>query len=223
MLALTDTGWEHLNFWKGVRWEIIQDKLDDLTSRGFLYNPSRKNLFRSLQLCPLDKTKVVILGQDPYPNPAHATGVAFSIPCGIKSHPPTLRNILREYSDDLGLDYPESGCLEAWCEEGVLLWNSIPSCLSYRSLSHEDWSDWSFLTEEIIETVSKNNVVFILMGRRAELYRQYIDEYASDVIVTPHPSPRARGFRGSRVFSTANMLLIENQKEAVDWRLNGKE
>lgn len=220
MLELTDTGWENLAFWEKPAWERLEDQLHDLKEP---WNPGRKNLFRALQLCPLDKVKVVILGQDPYPNPLHATGVAFSIPDGVTPYPPTLKNILREYSADLHYEYPkESGNLEAWCQEGVLLWNSIPTCLSFRSLSHESWYDWTFLTHEIISECSKKGCVFILMGRRAETYRHLIDEFSSEVIVTPHPSPLARGFRGTRIFSTTNAHLVEMGLSPVDWRLNNK-
>ncbi len=221
-LLLTDTGWDKLDYWNSTSWEVIEEKLEDLKAANIPFNPKREDIFRALQLTPLDKVKVVILGQDPYPSPSHATGVAFSIPAGIKPYPPTLRNILEEYSSDLSLQYPTtSGNLESWCDQGVLLWNVIPTCTSYKSLSHQHWSDWWPLTEEIIRKCSERYAVFILMGRRAESFRKYIDEEKSEVIVTPHPSPLAKGFRGSRIFSTANIRLAELSVSPVDWRLEG--
>jgi uracil-DNA glycosylase len=184
-------------------------------------------MFRALSATPLGKTKVVILGQDPYPDAGFATGLAFSIPPEVEptDFPPTLRTIFAEYSRDLGYPSPSHGDLTAWAKQGVLLWNSIPSCRTGKSLSH-DWPDscWDYLTREIIQRCDEQGVVFAFLGAVAK--RHLHEVKASPVIQTSHPSPRGSmnsrtPFNGSRLFSEINRKLIKIGREPIDWRLDG--
>lgn len=218
--------WPELKYWQTGEFQVIREKLDDLRKQGIGICPDRKDLFNALRSIRCEDTRVVLLGQDPYPSKALATGYAYSVPSSIKELPPTLKNILKEYHDDLGHPTPVSGDISVWAQRGVLLWNAIPSCTAGRSLSH-DWTEWMYLTKEILEKVSAQGVVIVLMGSKAQRYRQYIDEGRSKILVTSHPSPLAlkggrvprNPFLGSRLFSTINAELCALGKEPVNWRL----
>lgn len=222
-------GWD-LDYFNSGEWQVVDERLKELEkvsrkvgSDG--YNPGRDNLFRALQLIPMGEVKVAIIGQDPYPATAFATGVAFSIPSGYghTGFPPTLQCFLKEYSADLHYDIPNSGDLSGWSARGVLLWNAIPTCASGRSLSH-DWDEYSYLTREIVRRLSRGGVVFAFLGGVA---RRYIPDVAlenNEVIVTSHPSPRGNinsksPFTGSRLFSTINDKLVNNGQQPIDWKL----
>lgn len=221
-------GWD-LDYFSSGEWQVCDERLKDLekVNRPVRdgYNPGRKELFRSLRLTPMSEVRVAIIGQDPYPDQRYASGVSFSIPENIQQSewPPTLRTFLGEYTTDLRLSLPSSGNLEQWCSRGVLLWNSVPSCRTSESLSH-DWPEWDGLTREIVTKLSARGVVFALLGQVARRYIDYIDCRNNSVVVTSHPSPRGSRasntpFIGSRLFSTINDKLVNNGQEAIDWRL----
>lgn len=219
--------WPELKFWESGEWDVIRERLDDLRKAGTRICPDRKDLFAALRRTSLPNTKVILLGQDPYPNSKFACGYAFSIPESIPigDIPPTLQNILKEYTNDLGYSGPTSGSLLPWADRGVLLWNAIPSCTVGRSLSH-DWTEWMYLTKEILEKACAQGAVVVLMGSKAQTYAKYCPE-GSTIIYTSHPSPLAymhgrkprNSFLGSRLFSTINAKLCEASKETIDWRL----
>ena len=212
--------WSKLKFWKSGEWQVIQERLHDMSRRKILYNPERKNLFAAMEAVKLDDVRVVIMGQDPYPNRAIATGIAFSIPKGYKPFPPTLVNIFKEYSDDLHLPTPDDGDLTPWCEQGVLLWNSVPTCRDGLPASHREWDEWSYLTKEIIEILDQRpSMIFCLLGRFARDFAKYINN--SEVIETSHPSPLGAhyGFFGSRIFTSINSKLVEYGETPINWRL----
>ncbi len=214
--------WPELSYWSTGEWQVVKERLNDLKKEKKLFNPSRELLFRALERVPLKDVRVVIVGQDPYPDPIHATGIAFSIPDGIKTFPVTLSNIFKEYQSDLHYDLPTGGNLSKWADQGVLLWNAIPSCLQQQSLSH-NWEEWHLLTQEILEKVSKEKVVVVLMGGVARDFAKYVDE-ASVLIETSHPSPRGSlnsrtPFIGSRIFTTINDKLVGLGKQPINWKL----
>lgn len=219
--------WDDLAFWDSGEWQVIEERLDDLDRAGTKYNPQRHLLFSALDACPYANTRVCILGQDPYPDAASATGLAFSIPRTQKDFPPTLQNILKELVNDLGLaTTPEHGDLSVWAEQGVLLWNAIPSCQTGKPGSHRNWVEWSYLTKEIISACSDKGIVFGFLGNQANSYRSLVDEDANSVVFTNHPSPLAvnrhtnkNPFIGSRFFSTINVRLAEMKLGNIDWRL----
>jgi uracil-DNA glycosylase len=212
--------WDELDFWSSGEWQVIQEKLDELDQKGIAYCPSRENIFAALDATTFERTKVVFVGQDPYPAPTHATGCAFDVPTVIRDYPPTLANILSEYQSDLHYPTPSSGNLRRWTDQGVLLWNAIPTCEARKSLSH-DWTEWEWLTKEIIEkTIAE---VFVFFGALSRKFVEFVPE-DKEIICVSHPSPRGcksgnNPFIGSRVFSTVNARLCEQGLSPIDWRL----
>jgi uracil-DNA glycosylase len=223
-------GWEFLNFFNSGEWQVCDERLKDLERINRRighdgYNPGRKSLFKALQATPYSETRVAILGQDPYPQERFATGLAFSIPASVPASefPPTLQTMFTEYQKDLHYVCPSTGDLTAWTSRGVLLWNTVPSCGTNQSLSH-DWLEWSFLTSEIIKALSEKGVVFALLGQVARRHLSDIDITHNSVILTSHPSPRGSRssntpFLGSRLFSTINDKLNDMGLSPVDWKL----
>ncbi len=211
--------WKGLHYWKYGEWQAIDEKLKDLDKAHISWCPGRKNLFRALELCPMEQVRCVILGQDPYPNPEFATGLAFDIGSN-PVYPPTVRAILKELKDDL--DIVHTGNLEGWARQGVLLWNTVPSCEEGRSMSH-DWNEWEPLTIEILHTLQERNIVIAGLGNHAKKFLKFVDEDKSEVMWYGHPSPRGRSsvrpFLGSRFFSTINDHLEHLCHEPIDWRL----
>lgn len=215
-----------LKYWNSGEWQVCDERLKDLDKAKITYNPTRRELFAALRRIPERDVQVCIIGQDPYPDRAFATGYAFSIPRQYTSEyfPPTLRTIFKEYTSDLGYPFPDTGDLSGWISQGVLLWNAIPSCRSNQSLSH-DWEEWSWLTKEIVERLSEKGIVFAFLGAVAKRFLQYVDLTKNEVILTSHPSPRASRFsqtpfEGSRLFSTINDKLVSQGLKPINWRLH---
>ncbi len=212
--------WDDLDYWSSEDWNLVQERMDEAGDRLV---PSRERVFAALDLCPWSSCRVVILGQDPYPDPDQAMGLAFSVPKGAGYRGSSLDNIFRELCTDLKYRRPSSGDLTYWAEQGVLLWNAIPTGFKNRTLAHSKW-EWKSLTLELVERCSERGCVFILMGMVA---RNYLPHISSDVLVTGHPSPLAvnnpkkssHNFIGSRIFSTTNALLVARGKEPIDWLL----
>lgn len=220
----TAFSWDEMDFWRSGEWQVCQERLDDLDKKGTVYCPKREALFASLDAVPFSSVRVAIIGQDPYPDPLHATGVAFSIPSKVKTFPVTLKNIFKEYSNDLHYPEPKSGDLTKWVEQGVLLWNVYPSCLAFTPMSHQ-WVEWEELTKEIITRLGKEGVVIGLLGGRARSFVQYIEEKHRDgVVEVSHPSPRGvlnskLPFIGSRFFTSVNDKLTAQGLTPINWRL----
>lgn len=218
--------WPDLKWWDSGERQAVEEKIDDLERQGVTCNPEKHLLYKSLQLVREEDCKVCIIGQDPYPNPDFATGVAFSIPKSVSEDrfPATLRLILKEYVSDTHNLFPNNGCLELWAVQGVLLWNAIPSVQSGHPLSN-DWHEWDHLTSEIVRRLSERGVVFALLGSVArDRAAKSINERSSRVITTGHPSVRGNinsktPFTGSRIFTTINAYLCELGKSPVDWSL----
>jgi len=216
-------GWWSLDYFNSGEWQVVQEKLDDLEQARVAINPARENLFKALDSTPFESVRVAIIGQDPYPGEGVATGIAFSIPPYITPFPPTLVNLLREYKSDLKYGQPKTGDLTPWVRQGVLLWNAIPSCNRFKSLSH-DWDEWSFLTKEIVVRLAARGIVFAFLGAVARRYTGFVTSDNNSVIETSHPSPRGSAsskvpFLGSRLFSTINAKLLEEGEEPINWRL----
>ncbi len=194
---------------------------DSERQAGHVVAPAPERVFAALALTPLDAVRVVILGQDPYPTPGHANGLAFSY-VGPPPLPRSLVNIHRERSDDLGLAAPAGGDLTDWARQGVLLLNTA---LTVREGASKAGSHlllgWSAVTDAIIAAVSRErpHAVFILWGNPAQAKRPLIDETRHLVLASAHPSPLSarRGFFGSRPFSKANAWLEQNGQTAIAW------
>lgn len=169
---------------------------------------------------PFDAVRVLLVGQDPYPTPGHPIGLCFSVAADVRPLPPSLANIFREYSEDLGHPPPSNGDLTPWTRQGVLLLNR---CLTVRPgvpASHRG-KGWEAITEQAIRALTGRGgpLVAILWGSDARNLKPLLD--GVPVVESPHPSPlsASRGFFGSRPFSRANRLLTEQGAEPIDWRL----
>ena len=176
--------------------------------------PSSKLIFKSLEVDP-DDVKVVIVGQDPYPNSQHAMGLAFSVPAEVGVLPASLKNIYKELEADLGI-IRENGDLSAWLEQGVLLLNMSLTVLPNESGSHSKIG-WQVITQQIISDVAKRGAVAVLWGREAQLMSKYFA--IEDQFIAPHPSPLSvyRGFYGSKPFSKVNSRLVEKGLTPIKW------
>lgn len=183
--------------------------------------PEYNNIFNALKLTPYSKVKVVILGQDPYHGVGEAHGLSFSVQDGIKK-PPSLKNIFKELHDDLGFDEPESGNLEKWAKEGVLLLNSVLTVEKDKAASHKDLG-WNLFTDHIIKLLNQKEtpIVFILWGNFAKSKKVFITNKKHLVLESVHPSPFSvyNGFFGSKPFSKTNNFLIKTGQTPIDWNL----
>ena len=181
--------------------------------------PPGKKIFNAFNHCSFDDVRVVIIGQDPYHGPGQANGLCFSVSDGIRK-PPSLLNIFKELHADLGKPVPESGNLERWADQGVLLLNATLTVRAHKAGSHQK-KGWDDFTDSVIRLVSnqKENVVFILWGAYAQKKGEVIDRSKHHIISSAHPSPFAadRGFFGSKPFSRANAYLTEKGKQTIDW------
>ena len=221
--------WDELEFWQSKEWLTIQENLDELESLDRTCNPVRNSLFNSLDTCPFGITKVMLIGQDPYPQHKYCTGLAFSIPKTEIKWPLTLCSLLGEYCRDLHYSLPITGDLTAWTQQGVLLWNAIPSCEAGKSMSHAAWP-WHSLTKEIIQQLNNKpqGIVFAFLGGVAREWEQYADITKCHVITTSHPSPRGSmssrtPFLHSRLFSSINDKLVQLGHSKIDWLLPGSK
>lgn len=185
--------------------------------------PKKNEWFNVLNSTPLEKVKVVILGQDPYPTPGHAHGLCFSVLPGVKPLPKSLLNINKELLADLAIDNQHTGYLQPWSEQGVLLLNAVLTVEAGHANAHQN-RGWEQFTDKIIETINNNceNIVFILWGAYAQKKGKKIDREKHLVIQSPHPSPLSayRGFFGSKPFSTTNNYLLNHGKHPVNWKLS---
>jgi uracil-DNA glycosylase len=181
--------------------------------------PPGKLIFNAFEHCSFDDTKVVIIGQDPYHGPDQANGLCFSVNDGVK-HPPSLRNIFKEIKVDLGKEIPESGNLERWASQGVLLLNATLTVRAHTPGSHQK-KGWEEFTDAVIRQIAdtKENVVFILWGAYAQKKGSFIDNEKHCVLQSPHPSPFSadRGFFGNKHFSKTNEYLKDKGKTAIEW------
>ncbi len=190
------------------------EKLErELTSRNYL--PKHELLFKALEY-PISHTRVLIIGQDPYPNADDAMGLAFSVPPRTGSLPPTLVNILKELREDIGESQIVSGDLTPWHKQGVMLLNRVLTLDEGASNSHKSLG-WQAITEEVVRVLAKEQIISILWGRSAQELASILP--ADFTIFSPHPSPLSayRGFFGSKPFSKANELLRTSGKEPIIW------
>jgi uracil-DNA glycosylase len=176
-------------------------------------------IFNAFNLCPFDKLKVVLIGQDPYHGPGQAHGLCFSVREGV-DYPPSLINIFKEIEKDLGIPRPSSGNLERWAKQGVLLLNATLTVRAHLAGSHQK-KGWEQFTDTVISIINKekSNIVFLLWGAYAQKKGENIDRSRHLVLESVHPSPlsASRGFFGNHHFSKCNEYLKENQLSIIDW------
>ena len=191
------------------------------SERKVIFPPGRK-IFSALNLTSFKNVKVVILGQDPYHGSNQAHGLSFSVEHGIRP-PPSLNNIFKELASDLDIEKPNLGNLEKWGKQGVLLLNSILTVEKSKPGSHAN-RGWEVFTDRILFLLnsSKNNLVFILWGKKAQEKGHFIDSDRHMIIKSTHPSPYSanNGFLGSKPFSRTNQYLKKNNIKEIDWYLN---
>jgi len=199
----------------------LKDFLVAERDRGKRIFPKGSEWFHALDATPLEKVRVVILGQDPYHGEGQAHGLCFSVKPGVRP-PPSLINIYREMQSDLGLEPPPHGNLEAWAKQGVLLLNAVLTVEAGLAASHQG-KGWERFTDAVIRLVNDQPrpVVFILWGAYAQRKAAFVDRKRHLVLTSAHPSPlsASNGFFGSKPFSQTNKFLIANGRDPIDWKL----
>ena len=199
----------------------LQGFLDAELAAGKTIFPPQDAWFRALELTPLNKVRVVILGQDPYHGPGQAHGLCFSVPPGVRP-PPSLSNIYKELESDVGLPRPPHGFLEHWARQGVLLLNSVLTVEMAKAASHSK-KGWEPFTDAIIAQVNDKAepVVFMLWGAYAHKKAANVDKSRHLLLKAAHPSPLSahNGFLGCKHFSQCNAFLVSNGLPPIDWIL----
>ena len=194
-------------------------------AEGWTILPPPQDIFRALEVTPYDSVKVVLLGQDPYHTPGIAHGLSFSVQPHIQTIPPSLKNIYRELSTDMGCRMPNNGYLEPWARQGVLLLNAVWTVRAHQPNSHRG-RGWELLTDRIIEAIDAKptRVVFVLWGKEAKKKHALITNGHHVVLTAAHPSPlSARKFFGCRCFSQINRALIEKSMTPIDWQIPDRD
>lgn len=183
--------------------------------------PPKEDVLNAYNATPLEKVKVVLIGQDPYHDVGQAHGLCFSVKKGVKI-PPSLVNIYKELNSDLGCDIPDHGCLQTWANQGVFLLNNVLTVRAHQPNSHKNHG-WEQFTDATISVLNKQDrpIVFVLWGRDAEKKCEKLDNPKHLVLRTPHPSPFSahKGFFGSKPFSKINRFLVENGLDPIDWNI----
>lgn len=180
--------------------------------------PPIEDLFAAYRLCPPDRTRVLILGQDPYHGPGQAHGLSFSVRDGVRV-PPSLRNVFKELAEDAGVVPPASGDLTGWASQGVLLLNAVLTVRAGAAASHAG-KGWEEFTDATIRALDarRERVVFLLWGGYARKKAALVTNPAHVVLEAGHPSPlNPKGFRGSRPFTAANKALADGGRPLIDW------
>ena len=198
----------------------IKKSILNFKESGKIIYPKNYEIFNAINLTDFEKTKVIILGQDPYHGPGQAHGLSFSVKDGIKP-PPSLMNIFKEIESDLSIKVEkENGNLTRWAKQGVLLLNSLLTVEKGKPLSHKEIG-WETLTDKIIEILNQNKrgLVFILWGSHARSKKYLISQNKNLIIESSHPSPLSahRGFIGSKPFSRTNKYLVKNNMNPINW------
>lgn len=181
--------------------------------------PPPKQVFRAFDLCPFDKVRVVVVGQDPYHGNGQANGLSFAVDENIRI-PPSLQNILKEIKADLGAEPHQSGDLSRWAKQGVLMLNAVLTVRAGDPASHKE-KGWEQFTDAVIEKLNKEKkgVVYMLWGKYAQKKGAAIDVFNNLVLTSGHPSPySAHLFHGNHHFSQCNEYLIKHGLDEIDWR-----
>lgn len=200
----------------------LKSFLQEEKNKGATVYPKGTDIFNALNTTPFDQVKVVILGQDPYHGIGQTHGLSFSVQRGV-AVPPSLKNIYKELETDIeGFKTPNHGNLTHWAEQGVLLLNATLTVRASEAGSHQN-RGWEIFTDEIIKALSqkREHIVFLLWGKYAQQKASLIDQKKHYVLTAAHPSPFSayNGFFGSKHFSKANQLLVQNNLNPIDWSL----
>lgn len=214
-----DSSWKKVlkSEFEKTYWESLTKNVREQYLKTAVYPPA-KNIFRAFDLCPLDKVKVVIIGQDPYHGISQANGLSFSVNDGINL-PPSLQNIYKEIHNDLGITSLTSGDLTRWASQGVLMLNSVLTVLANKPASHSGLG-WEQFTDAAIKALNENrsNIVYMLWGKYAQAKGEVIDRDKNLVLTSAHPSPySATNFFGNHHFSQCNKYLEEHGLSPINW------
>lgn len=224
MSATLEPGWLAVleeefekDYMKSLKSFLLEEK-----EKGHKVYPKGADIFNALNTTPFDKVKVVILGQDPYHGINQAHGLSFSVQKGV-AIPPSLKNIYKELETDIeGFKTPQHGNLMYWAEQGVLLLNATLTVRASEAGSHQN-RGWEIFTDEIIKALSdkREHIVFLLWGKYAQQKAALIDQKKHYILTAAHPSPFSAhyGFFGSKHFSKANQLLVQNNLAPIDWKI----
>ena len=197
--------------------ELVEFVREEYGSRQIF--PRGSNIFRAFDKCPVDKLKVVIIGQDPYHGEGQANGLCFSVNDGVQ-FPPSLRNIFQEVESDTGAPIPTSGNLDRWAEQGVLLLNAVLTVRAHEAASHAG-RGWEQFTDAVVRAIAarREGVVYMLWGSYAQRKGAIADPARNCILKAVHPSPLSayRGFFGCRHFSRANAYLVARGQEPIVW------
>ena len=204
--------------WSKPYYRQLHDFLKSEYSKTRIY-PDMYDIFNALRYTSFENTRAVIIGQDPYHGPGQAHGLCFSVKKGVPL-PPSLINIYKEITDDLGVAMPQHGELTGWARQGVLLLNTVLTVRAGQPNSHKD-KGWEIFTDRVISELDRKEtpVVFLLWGANAEKKARVITNPIHKKLITVHPSPLSayRGFFGCRHFSKANKILSESGQEPIKW------
>ena len=197
----------------------LQAFLEDERQK-FVIHPKENEVFQAFELTPIDQVKVVILGQDPYPTPGHAHGLAFSVAPDVRPIPKSLQNIFKEIHQNFGGETPENGNLTRWTKQGVLLINTVLTVRSGEANSHAG-RVWERFTDAVIEQLNAQDqvMVFMLWGKNAQSKSRFLNHPKHLILQAPHPSPLSvyRGFFGCEHFRLANQWLEKYGLTQIDW------
>lgn len=207
------------NFWNYLpkSWQELLNQKDLESIQNNIegdFQPSIEKVFAAFKI-PLDKVRVLIVGQDPYPNFDHAMGLAFSVPSNVQKLPATLKNIFKELQNDLGI-IRKNGDLSDWAEQGVMLLNRTLTIGRDGKTTHINLG-WEIFTEKVIEILANEGVLAVLWGKEAEKFAKCFP--VRNIIASAHPSPLSahRGFLGSKPFSKINQMLIADNQAPITW------
>ena len=206
--------------WSKPYYRQLHDFLKSEYSKTRIY-PDMYDIFNALRYTSFENTRAVIIGQDPYHGPGQAHGLCFSVKKGVPL-PPSLVNIYKEITDDLGVAMPQHGELTGWARQGVLLLNTVLTVRAGQPNSHKD-KGWEIFTDRVISELDRKEtpVVFLLWGANAEKKARVITNPIHKKLITVHPSPLSayRGFFGCRHFSKTNEILMSEGKSPIDWQI----
>ncbi len=200
----------------------LKSFLQSEKKKGKVIFPPSQLIFNAFNLTPINKVKVVVIGQDPYHGVGQAHGLSFSVQKGVKT-PPSLKNIYKELKEDIDFKIPEHGNLEKWANQGVFLLNAMLTVEAHKAGSHQK-KGWEEFTNSVIKTISeqRKHVVFLLWGNFAKSKAELIDHNKHLILESAHPSPFSayNGFFGNKHFSKTNEYLIQKEISPIDWQID---
>ncbi len=203
-------------YYKGL-FQFVKSEYDN-----YVIYPPADDIFNAFHFTPLNKVKVVVLGQDPYHNVNQAHGLSFSVPTSQKEIPPSLQNIYKELSNDCGCYIPNNGYLKKWADQGVLMLNTVLTVRAHQANSHQG-KGWEKFTDAVFEAVNQQDrpIVYMLWGKPAQSKIPMLNNPKHLILKAPHPSPLSayRGFFGCGHFGQANKFLVDNGMEPIDWQI----